>query len=44
MNETIFISDLTHTASGMHSVVFPLGAGKICSYATKNLSDKFKIF
>lgn len=44
MNETIFISDLTHTASGIHSAVFPLGAGKICSYGKKNLSDKYKIF
>ena len=42
----IWISDLTHTAQGIVSRTFPLGAGCVFSYAKKELGSdyNFKLF
>ena len=38
----IWISDLTHTAQGISSITFPLGASFIYSYAQKQLGNEFE--
>ncbi len=39
--QEIWISDLTHTAQGISSITFPLGASYVYSYAQKHLGDEF---
>jgi len=46
MSEKIFVSDLTHTAMGVSSLSFPLGASFVASYAQKQFCDTcdFQVF
>ncbi len=39
--QEIWISDLTHTAQGISSITFPLGASYVYAYAQKHLGDDF---
>lgn len=43
MKKNIYFADLTHTARGIHSSTFPLGAAYVCSYAKKALGNDFEI-
>ena len=41
--QSIWISDLTHTAQGSSSWTFPLGASYVFSYAKQELGSEFDI-
>lgn len=43
MIKDIFVADLTHTARGLGSNMFPLGAAYVAAYAKKKFGDKYNI-
>ena len=42
MKKKIYIADLTHTASGLTSITFPLGTALVTSYAKHICNDSFE--
>ena len=42
MKKKIYIADLTHTANGLTSCTFPLGAALVTSYAKHICNDSFE--
>ena len=40
--KTVYFADLTHTAQGVHSKTFPLGAGLIAAHVNRAFEGFFK--